>query len=568
MPLQHMKVLIVDDDIVDRELIKRTLKRSDISCNITEVESVDDALKNLQDSSFDAILLDYNLPQRNGIELLLEIKGDPNRHDTAVIMMSTSKEDELALNCINAGAQDFLVKTEINVFRLQRAIVNAQARSDLEKRLYQSYQRTKELAEHDSLTGLANRYYFDESLVKDIKSNQREKKILALLLIDLDNFKYVNDNFGHDIGDKLLIEVVKRISNCLRGNELFARLGGDEFAITLTRLPSINGASIVSQRIINALREPFQIDNHWIQSGASIGISTCPWDSSNTKELFKFADIAMYRAKNKGRNQFSFFEEEMQNEFLEQFKIETQLRSAIMNDDFYLHYQPVIDAKSKTITGVEALIRWNIDGDMISPDKFIPIAEKSRLIIDIGKWVIQQAIKQLSLWNKNRSSPLTMAINFSSVQLADEYLFDFIRDCLSQHNVAAHLIEVELTETALIIEPEKTVKIIQGISDLGCKVSLDDFGTGFSSLSHLHSFPINIVKIDRTLMPNASSSEKVKQLLSGLVLMIKSLDLQIVAEGVETESDLNLCVKLGIGKIQGFYFDKPLSPFDLERKYL
>ncbi|WP_426356879.1 putative bifunctional diguanylate cyclase/phosphodiesterase [Pseudocolwellia sp. HL-MZ19] len=563
-----MNVLIVDDDLVDRELIKRTLKRSNITCNITEVESIDDALIQLNNATFDTILLDYNLPQRNGIELLLELKDAPKRHSVAVIMMSTSKEDELALSCINAGAQDFLVKNEINVFRLQRAIINAQARSDLEKELYQSYQYTKKLSEHDSLTGLSNRYFFDEALIRDIKSHQRDNTILALLLIDLDHFKFVNDNFGHDVGDQLLIEVVKRISNCLRGNEVFARLGGDEFAITLKHLSSINGASIVAQRIINSLNEPIIIDNHSIRSGASIGIAICPWDSTDTKELFKFADIAMYKAKNKGRSQFSFFEEEMQKEFLAHFTIEDQLKTAINNNDFYLHYQPVIDSKTEEVTGVEALIRWQLEGEMIGPDTFIPIAEKSRLIIEIGKWVLQEAIKQLSYWNKNRPVPITMAINLSSRQLTDEYLLDFMSSCLNRYGVPAHLIEVELTETALIVEPEKTAKVIQGISDLGCIISLDDFGTGFSSLSHLHSFPIDIVKIDKSLMPNASSKEKLKQLLTGLVVMIQSLELEIVAEGVETESDLALCKKLNVDKMQGYYFDKALTAEAFKDKYL
>ncbi|MCJ8296674.1 MAG: diguanylate cyclase, partial [Colwellia sp.] len=276
-----MKLLIVDDDIVDRELVRRTLKRSNIAGDLTEVESVDEAIEQLRKTDFDAILLDYNLPQRNGIELLLELKNDMNTRSVAVIMISTSEDDELALNCINAGAQDFLVKTEINAFRLKRAIVSAKARSDLEKRLFKSYQQTKELAEHDSLTGLANRYYFDESLIKDIKSNQRDKTTLALLLIDLDHFKFVNDNYGHDVGDQLLVEVAKRISTCLRGNELFARLGGDEFAITLTRLVSTNAASIVAQRIIKALSAPFEIEQHSIQSGASIGISNSPSDNTN-----------------------------------------------------------------------------------------------------------------------------------------------------------------------------------------------------------------------------------------------------------------------------------------------
>jgi len=564
-----MELLIVDDDIVDRELVRRTLKRSNISCNITEVEAVDEALEKLKNSEFDAILLDYNLPQRNGIELLLELKGSINRRSVAVIMISRSENDELALNCINAGAQDFLVKSEINAFRLQRAIVNAKARSDLEKRLFQSYQQTKEIAEHDSLTGLANRYYFDESLNKDIKSNQRDKTTLALLLIDLDHFKFVNDNYGHDVGDQLLVEVVKRISTCLRGNELFARLGGDEFAITLTRLVSINSASIVAQRILKALSAPFKIGQHSIQSGASIGISISPSDDANAKDLFKYADIAMYRAKNMGRNQFSFFEDEMQKEFLAHFLIENELRTAITNNDFYLYYQPVIGANSGRLTGVEALIRWNLNNEMVNPDEFIPIAEKSRLIIDIGKWVIRQAIKQLSYWNTNKETNITMAINLSAVQLTDENLVNYIQYYLKKYNVKADLIEFELTETALIVVPENTEKIIQRISDLGCKISLDDFGTGFSSLSHLHCFPIDIVKIDKSLMPSASTStDKVKRLLSGLILMIKSLELQIVAEGVETKEDLNLCIKLGVCKIQGFYFSPPLPTKKFEKEYL
>ena len=563
-----MNILIVDDDIVDRELITRTLRRSNITSDITGVESVDEALEQLKKMEFDAVLLDYNLPKRNGIELLVELRNAHERHDVAVIMMSTSKDDELALNCINAGAQDFLVKTEINVFRLQRAIVNSHARADLEKRLYQSYQHTKELAEQDSLTGISSRYHFDESLSNDLKSNERNKTTLALLLIDLDHFKYVNDNYGHDIGDSLLIEVVNRIHRCLRGNELFARLGGDEFAITLTNINSANNATHVAQRIIDALSEPFTIDNHIISSAASIGISISPDDSVNPKELFKYADIAMYKAKSKGRNQFSFFEEAMQVEFLSNFHIENQLKEALKNKHFNLHYQPVMDPKTQQLTGVEALIRWEVDGVAISPDKFIPIAEKSRLIFDIGQWVIEQAIRQLSNLNLDHSQSITMAINLSAVQLTNDSVIDVIHDCIKQYNVDANLIEFEITETALIVEPEKTVKIIQAISDLGCKISLDDFGTGFSSLSHLHSFPIDIVKIDKSLMPSYFSTEKVKKLLSGLIVMLKSLKLQIVAEGVETQDDLDLCINLGVDKVQGYFFDKALPVDVFERKYL
>jgi len=563
-----MNILIVDDDIIDREMIVRALKRSNIFCNITEVELVDQAVELLTHTAFDVVLLDYNLPQRQGIELLIELKDMPATKKAVVIMISTSKEDDLAIDSINAGAQDFLVKTEINAFRLQRAIANAQVRASLEKELLQSHQRTKELAERDNLTGLANRYYFDESLSLEIKKQRRQNDILALLLIDLDYFKYVNDNYGHDVGDQLLIAVTKRINGCLRGSELFARLGGDEFAITLTNLETNYGATIVAKRIIDALKKPFKIGAHIISSGASIGISLCPSDSVDVKELFKYADIAMYRSKSDGRNQFSFFEAKMQQDFLGSFLIENQLRSAIKNNDFYLLYQPVMNSQNKKFSGVEALIRYDIDNIIQRPDIFIPIAEKSRLIVEIGRWVILEAIKQLSSWHQTHDATLTMSINISSVQLSDEGLIDFIVSCLNSHGVNANKIEFELTETALLVEHENSSKMIQGISDLGCKISLDDFGTGFSSISHLHSFPIDIVKIDKSLMPSSSPKKDIKPILAGLIVMIQSLELDIIAEGIETEIDLNVCVELKINKMQGYYFDKPLPANELASRYL
>ncbi|WP_028867283.1 two-component system response regulator [Psychromonas arctica] len=562
-----MNILIVDDDMIDREMIIRALKRSNILCNITQVEMVDQALEILAHTEFDVVLLDYNLPQRKGIELLIELKDMPAKQKAVVIMTSTSREDDLATNSINAGAQDFLVKTEIDAFRLQRAIANAQIRASLEKELLQSHQRTKELAERDNLTGLANRYYFDESLSHEIKKQQRDKSTLALLLIDLDHFKYVNDNYGHDVGDQLLIAVTKRITACLRGSELFARLGGDEFAITLTNLESVYGASTVAKRIIEALQQPFEIGSHIITSGASIGIALCPSDSGEVKELFRFADIAMYRSKGDGRSQFCFFEAKMQEAFLENFLIEKQLRTTLENKEFYLLYQPVIDSSTAKITGVEALIRFDIEGVSQRPDIFIPIAEKSRLIIDIGRWVIVEAIMQLSIWQKTLNPAFTMSINLSSIQLTDEGLIEFIKSTLSIYSVDANNIEFELTETALLVEQENSTKMIQSISDLGCKISLDDFGTGFSSISHLHSFPINTVKVDKSLMPSSSPEENTKPFLAGLVVMLQSLELNIIAEGIETEADLNLCIKLGINKMQGYYFDKPLPTHQLEKLY-
>lgn len=563
-----MNILIVDDDKVDRESVRRSLNFPSSSCSISEVESVDEALSIIKEQHFDIILLDYNLPQRNGIELILELQGNPTVEGTAIIMMSSNEEDELALECIRAGAQDFLTKTEISSFRLHRAIINARTRSDMEQQLFKSYTKTKELAEKDSLTGLANRYYFDESLKLDISNNLRTNEIIALLLIDLDHFKFVNDNYGHDVGDRLLIEVVNRIKVCLRGSELFSRLGGDEFAITLTHLKSASDASFIAKRIIAVFDDPFKIGDLSIKSSVSIGISIHPSDSKDTKELFKYADIAMYRAKKKGRNQFSYFEASMQKQFFSDFEIETALRIATEKNDFALHYQPVFDGATKYMVGVEALIRWNNNGLMIGPDKFIPIAEKTLLILDIGKWVITEAVKQLAQWNEKLNTPISMAINLSAVQLKDLTLLDHIKACLAKYQVEPSLIIFELTETALLIDSKQSTHTIENISNIGCKIALDDFGTGFSSLSHLLQYPLNIIKIDKSLMPSVSNERKVEHILVGLVSMIKSLGHELVAEGIEQQSDLDLCTSLAIDKFQGFYFDKPLSASQLQEKYL
>lgn len=559
-----MNILLVDDDIIDREHIKRTLHKSDFYCEISEAHTVDDGLKQFQEQHFDLVLLDYRMPRRDGIEMVMELRNQPKEDSTAIVMMSNSGEEQLALECLRAGAQDFLTKTEITTDKLHRAILHAQTRFELEQQLQQSYLKVKQLAEQDSLTGLANRYMFDESLKLAITNNRRKEYKLALLLIDLDNFKYINDTYGHDFGDKLLKKVVERISGSLRDNELFARLGGDEFAITLINIEQVEDASHVAQRVLLALEQPFYISNTEVISGASIGIAIHPDSGDTAEELFRYADIAMYRAKKLGRNQVCFFEDHMQEQFVRHYRIENQLRVALQNDQFLLYYQPIFTPNNKNLIGFEALIRWEVDGSMRFPDEFIPIAEESRLIIDIGRWVINEAISQLAMW---KNKPYTMAINLSAVQLTDSQLPEFVEECLQKHEIDAGFIEFELTETALLHNPNKKNDIIERLSMLGCRIALDDFGIGFSSVSHLLNFPINTVKIDRTLLPCENNDNKTESLFRGLVAMIHSLGLQIVGEGVENQSHLKLCNELNVHKIQGFLLSKPLPKTEINQTW-
>ncbi|AZQ84520.1 GGDEF domain-containing response regulator [Colwellia sp. Arc7-635] len=562
-----MNILIVDDDIVDREHIKRTLNKTSDDWSFVETESVDEGLAAFAVNNFDVVLLDYRMPKRDGIELLLELRGASLEKSVAIVMLSNSEESVLALECIKAGAQDFLLKSEVTSSRLQRSILQSQTRFELEKKLYHSYRKAKKLAEHDSLTGLANRYSFEEALRLSITQKPRNSSKLALALFDLDNFKFINDSHGHDIGDQLLKQVAHRVSLCLRENELFARLGGDEFAIILANLHTIDNATRVNKRILNCLEKPFHISDIEIKMSASIGIAIYPDNSVDNNELLKYADIAMYRAKKLGRNQMCYFEAEMQEQFLQRYQVEANLIGAVARNEFVLHYQPVYDSKSQNVVGFEALIRWNFQNALHYPDDFIGIAECSHVIIDIGRWVIAQAMYQISRWNLQSGKALSIAINLSAIQLTDLTLIDFIKSMIEKYHIAPELIEFELTETALLENNSQTVEFMESLRALGCHIALDDFGIGFSSVSHLQNFPINIVKIDKSLML-ASQEPKTQALVKGLSAMLHSLDLNIVAEGIEDKESFELCQSLHIPRAQGYFFSKPVDVATVEKMFL
>ncbi len=541
------------------------LLRANSRCEITEAEDVNLALKLLKKNVYDAILLDYNMPKRNGLELLHEVKTNSVTNASAIIMMSTSEEEELAMECLQAGAHDFIAKQDINGYRLRRAILGAQARFTMEKQLQESYEKVKQLAERDDLTQLANRYLFDESLKHSIANNSRHDHKVALLLFDLDHFKFVNDTYGHDVGDILLQQVVKRVPTCLRGPELFSRLGGDEFAIILNHIDKIEGAEKVASRILKVLEKPFEIGEARLHIGASIGISIHPEDGDNASEIIKAADIAMYKAKHLGRSQLAFYEKSMQSQFLDRYTLESDLAIAVRDKQFKLFYQPIFGIDGKLLTGFEALIRWDRKTKPTNPDEFIPVAEATKLIHPIGRWVIETAISQLSQWRQDTGLDLNMAINLSPVQLQGKDIVQYILKNIDEFDVPAIAIEFELTETALLDSSDINLKTIKAISDIGCRIALDDFGTGYSSLSHLHQFPINTVKIDRSLMPNENHDEYFTKLIKGLVAMIQILELEIVEEGVELGSQLALCQSLKIKRMQGYYLSRPKSKSDIEK---
>jgi len=563
-----LNILLVDDDIVDRKLIKRAL-RNDISVtNIHEVSCAVEGLEIAQSGSFDVLLLDYMMPEIDGIEMVIALRARTDLGKTAIVMMSSSEDDDVALSCLHAGAQDFITKSEITSSKLKRSILQAKKRFEMEKKLHDSFCQVRELAEKDSLTGLSNRYHFEDALKISLDNNIRTNQIISLLFLDLDHFKNINDTYGHDMGDLVLQEVVTRINKCLRGNELFARIGGDEFAILLTGLKSEAEPTLVATRIIKALSEPLLIKEHELQCGVSVGIALCPNNATTTDALMKFADIAMYRAKKEGRNQFCYFKADMQMQFSRHYQIETALKKSLEDQSFELHYQPVINSKSQILEGAEALIRWPSCPFECFPDEFIPIAEQSRIIDKIGSWVLDTAIKQLSIWHKASNNSLTMAVNISAKQFSDEKLIPYIEQKLAHYQVPAKSLILEITETALFVNNADNSKHIKQLSELGCKLALDDFGTGFSSLSHLVNFPIDIVKLDKSLLPSSMDESRHLSIVKGIASMINTIGLRIVAEGVETQFQQELCHSLDIEHLQGYLFDKAMSATDFEQKWL
>jgi diguanylate cyclase (GGDEF)-like protein len=562
-----MNILLVDDDSVDREIVKRALKSSSDSTVIVEVTTAEEGLITLKQQQFDVVLLDYMMPQVDGIEMVLELRERSDLGDTAIVMISMSDDEQLAIDCIQAGAQDFIAKTDISPTKLKRAIIQAQKRFELEKKLFDSYCQVKELAEKDSLTGLYNRYHFDKALKIYLTNNERFEKSVALLLLDLDHFKNINDSYGHDAGDELLKKVVTRVNSCLRGSELFARLGGDEFAIVLSGISDAKEASFVSRRIIDVLDEPIYVKGNKVQCGVSIGIAMYPQNGATSESLVKYADIAMYRAKNQGRNRYCFFQETMQEQLSRAYEIELALNEAIKQRSFELHYQPVINSKTSDIVGVEALIRWPSSSLNSTPDEFIPIAEASGAIVKLGAWVIETAIEQLSVWKHDYTRHLTMAINISAVQLSDDKLVECIKSNLKKYNVCPDSLVLEITETALF-SSDRARACIGAISELGCKIALDDFGTGYSSISHLVNYPIDTVKFDKSMLPESNKADRYTNLVKGLASMVNIIGMDIIAEGVETEFQQSLCQELDIKELQGFYFSKPLVGKELAKVWL
>lgn len=554
-----MDILLVDDDRVDRMAIKRSLQNSELKYRLTEVETVDEAVVVLSENSFDILLLDYYLPVKNGTELLLEIKKVQAISDLTILMISNHHSEELLLQCLDLGVQEFLNKDEITGAQLKRAIVQAERRKELEAELYHNYIKIKSMAERDKLTGLYNRHYFESICQRIVIAGKARYRCCGIVFFDISNFKRINDLYGHEFGDKLLQLLGSRLQAETTEEDVISRFNGDEFACLLVTQKSPLRVKLEVERILRKLKEAYSIGENSISCTINAGVSLCPAHGKAADALIRFAGIALFRAKAKADSEVCIFQSDMESTFQRTFKIERELASAIDNDELQLAYQPIVDTESLQVVALETLIRWPLGNTTCDPSEFIPVAEESKLINSLGRWIISQALAQFAGFKGGLGGHVGLSINLSPVQLKDRELVKFISATLKREKLWANLLTFEITETALLENEPQIIKTLNEIHQLGCSIALDDFGTGYSSISHLLHFPIDIVKIDKSITSQITETGKGITIFRGLVRMLNTLSVGVVAEGVENHQQYLECKSTKVARIQGYYFSSAVS---------
>jgi diguanylate cyclase (GGDEF)-like protein len=425
-----------------------------------------------------------------------------------------------------------------------------------------------QLALHDNLTRLPNRLLLEDRLSQALEVAQREQSCFAVMFMDLDGFKAVNDAYGHHLGDQLLVAVTERLRACVRAQDTLARLGGDEFVL-LTTIRDPDDAATLAATLVQTICEPFVLSRYRLSISLSVGIAVYPGDGQVARDLLLHADAAMYHTKNAGRNGYSFFEASMNANAVEQLQLLQDLRLAEANGELRLHYQPKFEAPAGPVRGFEALLRWqHPQRGLLAPDKFLPMAEKTGLIIPMGKWVLNEACRQLRQWHEQGFGHWSIAVNLSAVQFEQPDLLDVVLDAIARHRIPPAMLTVEVTETVAMRSPETTIETLQKLTDMGVKASIDDFGTGYSSLLYLKRLPASELKIDRAFVRDMSAGNEDSVIVSAIIALAKALGLQVVAEGVETSEQQRFLTGLGCETLQGYLLDRPMTPEQIEARAL
>ena len=555
-----LRLLMIEDNPDDEALILRAIRKGGFNVEHVRVDNPDDLFTVLKNRQWDIVLSDYQMPEFNGLAALKIVKQ--RNKDLPFLVVSGTIGEEVAVEAMRSGAQDYLMKD--NLTRLVPAIRRELADADERRALREAQQTLRHQAYHDILTGLPNRWLLRDRMEQALKYVRQKKSGLAVMFLDLDRFKNLNDTLGHSTGDYLLRAVAERLNLILNERDTLARLGGDDFVVMLMDILDAEQAAAAADLLLTALHEPFVLDNKEIYVGASIGIALYPSNGDEFDILIKNAESAMYFAKDQGRNNYQFFSQEIQAATADRFAIENELRGAIRSSDLRLFYQPQFTLPGGQITGLEALVRWDHpQRGMIPPDKFIPVAEESGLIIPMGEWVLRQAAED-SMKMRNAGCRLQrLAINLSARQLYHQDTLDRLRELVSRRDLGTDVLEIEITESGIMQNPEQAVANLNAIREMGIGIAIDDFGTGYSSLAYLKRFPINILKIDRSFIRDITLDQDDTTIVKTILAMAEALNLRVIAEGVETQEQYDYLAELGCAEGQGYIFARPMSCEDL-----
>jgi diguanylate cyclase (GGDEF)-like protein len=590
-------ILSVDDVAANRDVLRRRYERHGFQ--ITEADGGYRAIKLTRERHFDLVLLDVTMPDIDGLEVLKRIRQCPSTASLPVIMVTGKAEGDGVAEAFAAGANDYVTKpvdfvvalartnAQLELKRAEKAAREAnetlrQMNEHLEQRVAQrtielvraNEQLRSEIAErerseaenyyiahHDALTGLGNRVLFRQQLNEALDRVRRSGERLAILFVDLDGFKAINDSLGHSIGDGLLKCIADRLRGCVRETDVIARLGGDEFAIVQTARDQPEGATALASRLIEVIGAPCMVEGHQLLAGASIGIAVTAPGQLDPEVLLRSADLAMYRAKGDGRGVYRFFEPEMDARAQERRRLEVELRRALQENAFELYYQPLFNLERSRISGVEALLRWqHAQRGMVAPTEFIPLAEEIGLIVPLGEWVLRQACAEATNW----PADISVSVNLSPVQFRFDGLVKTVSDVLAETGLSPNRLELEITESMLLDKTNSNLATLNQLRDLGVRISLDDFGTGYSSLSYLRTFHFDKIKVDQSFIHDLTGTGDNLAIVRAIADIGVSFGIATTAEGVETEEQMRYLRQEGYTEVQGYLFGKP-SPASVIR---
>ncbi|RMF70218.1 MAG: EAL domain-containing protein [Calditrichaeota bacterium] len=551
----QIKVLLLEEQQSAEQSVQAFLAGEQGVCLETrEVVAVDE---HAHDGRFDVILLDLNFDSDTKIEVFDAVRS--TYPGVPVVVLTAQADEASGIKAVQLGAQDFLIKGETDRKLLLRAIRYAIERNQLLEQLQESRRLGRHLAYYDGLTDLPNRLLFQDRLHQAVAQARRFDQDVALLFLDLDGFKRINDTLGHSVGDLLLKAVAKRLTEHIREVDTIARVGGDEFTIILLGIHGVGDAAQVAQKILEIVSRPFRVEEHELYITASIGISLYPYDGEEIDGMLKKAEIAMYRAKAHGKSRYEVYKLSMDAQFAQYLTLEGNLRKAIERNQLTAYYQPQVDLRSGEICGVEALVRWqHPEFGLIQPRSFVPLAEETGLIVQVDEWVLRHAAAQMRRWHEEGFSELRLAVNLSARQFHDKRLPHLIENILRETGLAVEHLCLEITESHFMQNGDGTIEMLDTLKQMGMQLSVDDFGTGYSSLNYLKRFPVDILKIARTFVKGIPIDRDDTAISTAIVVLAQSMNLTVVAEGVETRKQLDYLRRLQCDEIQGFYFSRPV----------